>query len=69
MANEIYCPECRTNSNLGVIRHEVITINPDSNTKKYPNYLPMSMAATVKCFNCNIEFEAIATLEFEFNPF
>ena len=65
----MYCPECGSNSSLGVVRHEIITINPDSNKDKHPVYLPVSMGATVKCFNCNIEFETVVMLNFEINPF
>ena len=67
--SNIYCPECHTDTHLGVVRHENITVNPDCNKDKHPINLPLGIGATIKCFKCNIEFEAVVILEFENNPF
>lgn len=66
---DIYCPVCHSDKKLGVISHEVITVNPNSNTDKYNVQLPMSMGATVKCFDCGAEFLTVCSLDFEVNPF
>jgi hypothetical protein len=64
-----FCPTCNSSNKLGVISHEVITVQPDSNTDKHDMELPTVISAKVKCFDCDCVFSAIITLEYEVNPF
>lgn len=66
---QIYCPSCNSDKKLGVIRHETITVQSDSNTDKHNIELPMTMTAWVKCFDCGVEFLTSVSLDFEVNPF
>ena len=67
--SNIYCPLCNNSNKLGVIRHEIITVKPNSNTDKHDMELPDVMSATIKCFDCGCEFKTSCSLEFEVNPF
>ncbi len=67
--SNIYCPNCNNSNKLGIIKHEVITVLADSNTEKHETFLPVSIFATIKCFDCGCEFLATSLLEFETNPF
>jgi hypothetical protein len=66
---QIYCPSCNSDKSLGVIRHETIIVQSDSNTDNHNIQLPYVMSAWVKCFNCNAEFLTSCSLDFEVNPF
>jgi len=67
--SELYCPNCNSDKKLGVIKHEIITINSESNIDKHNVQLPVSMDVMVKCFDCGHVFPVNCSLNFEFNPF